>query len=534
MMRKKVVAALMALAMVTGLFAGCGNSGSGQSSSDSSQGADTKQASEAQTDGGNGDAGSQGAAVDTSETVNLTMYLYGGEGVANKAILDQLNEKLLADINATLEIKYIDWGDVATKYPLMWASGEDFDMSYISSGASVPYATLAKQDALVDITDMLDTYAPTLKAELDQVAWDSMKINDRIYGVPSTYSEFTAYGFVTRTDLMEKYGIESVSSIEDMESYMDAALADGMTPLNGSSNLGNDMYRMFVATTSDWLDAPGLPTTGLYLAGKLSDPTDIFHPAFTDEFEEFAVKMHEWSEKSYWSRDVLSASQDDKDNFYNGVSASYISHQPDWTGNYGTQITKLPGVDSEFYCFPEANGKIVRKMGCENATGINANSKHPERCLMLIEKLMTDEECYNLFQYGIEGKQYVIQEGKVAKPEGYDAEVDGGGFSGWALRTDKFNIPAESEDERRYTLNDAWKGVAVDNPYVGFSFDSANVSAELSAIANVDAQLGLQILLGKTSQDPVEAVEEYRKQLEAAGIEKLVEEVKTQYGASVN
>lgn len=27
---------------------------------------------------------------------------------------------------------------------------------------------------------------------------------------------------------------------------------------------------------------------------------------------------------------------------------------------------------------------------------------------MLIEKLMTDEDCYRLFQYGIEGRQYEI------------------------------------------------------------------------------------------------------------------------------
>lgn len=519
MMKKKVIAALMALTMTAGLLAGCGGSDSAQNS----------------TPAGSDSAQEQGenAAADTSETVNLTMYLYGGEGVANQEILNALNEKLLADINATLEIKYIDWGDVATKYPLLWASGEEFDMAYVASNASVPYATLAKQDALVDITDMLDTYAPTLKAELDQVAWDSMKINDRIYGVPSTYSEFTAYGYVTRTDLMEKYGIDSIDSIEDMEAYMDAALADGWTPLNGSSNLGNDVYRMFLATTEDWIDAPGLPTTGLYLAGKLGDPEDIFHPAFTDEFEAFAIRMHEWAEKGYWSRDVLSASQDDKDNFYNGVSASYISHQPDWTGNYGTQMTKLPGVDSEFYCFPEANGKIVRKMGVENATGISRNSKNPERCLMLLEKLMTDEECYKLFQYGIEGKQYVVVDGKTTKPEGYNAETDGGGFSGWALRTDKYNIPADTEDPRRYTLNDEWKKVAVDNPYVGFSFDNASVSAELSAIANVDAQLGLQILLGKTSQDPAEAVAEYRKQLQAAGIDTLIEAVKTQYSESI-
>ena len=112
-------------------------------------------------------------------------------------------------------------------------------------------------------------------------------------------------------------------------------------------------------------------------------------------------------------------------------------------------------------------------------------------------------------------------------------EVDAGGFCGWALRTDKLNLPMASEDDRRYSLNEEWKKVAIDNPFVGFAFDASAVSAELSAIANVNAQLGLQILLGKTT-DPVAAVAQYRQQLEAAGIQTLLDAVNEQYGAFAN
>jgi putative aldouronate transport system substrate-binding protein len=314
-----------------------------------------------------------------------------------------------------------------------------------------------------------------------------------------------------------------------MEKYMDAALKSGMVPLNGTSNLSMDLYRMLIGTTSDWIDAPGIPSSEMYLAANKNKPGNIFHPAFTTEFEDFAVKMHEWQQKGYWSKDILSSSQDDKDNFYNGLSASYISHQPDWTGNYGTQLTKLPGVETEFYAFPEANGKIIRSSGVGNATGISKTSKNPERALMLIEKLMTDKECYDLFQYGILGKQYEIKEGKIAQPANFNAKTDGGGFAGWALRTDALNIPQSTEDPRRYTLNDAWSKVAIDNPYVGFNFDSSSVSSQLSAVANIDSQIGIQILLGKTTQDPKKAVEEYRKQLKAAGVDDIISAVKTQY-----
>lgn len=166
-------------------------------------------------------------------------------------------------------------------------------------------------------------------------------------------------------------------------------------------------------------------------------------------------------------------------------------------------------------------------MGVENSTVISANSKNPERALMAIEKFMTEEEYYRLIQYGIEGRQYEVVDGVVQKPENFDKDVDGGGFSAWALRNDKFNIPYASEDPRRYELNDEWNKVAINNPYMGFSFDSNNVSSELSSIANVNSQIGIQIMLGKAS-DPKEAVEQYRNQLKQAGIEKVIEEVKKQ------
>lgn len=511
-MKRKVVATMLVLSMAAGLLAGCGgkkNEEKGKASS----------ATEVKEDG----------SIETKEEVKVSMYLYGDEGVANKDVLKELNKILKEDINTTLEVKYITWNDVNTKYPLLWTSGEEFDMAYGAANAVVPYSTLARQDALADITEMLDTYAPSLKEKIDQKAWDSMNVDGKIYGVPSTYSEFTSYGFVTRKDRMEEYGVDEIASIEDMEKYMDASVDAGRIPLNGDSTLASDMYKMFVNTTQDWIPAPGITETEPFLVASLKNPGEVISPIFTDEFEEFAVKMREWSDKGYWKQDVLASTVNDKDSFHNDTGDAYISHQPDWSGQKGVVDEKLGGVETEFFCFPETTNTILAKSGSENATLINASSKHPERALMVIEKLMTDERCYNLIQYGIEGRQYEIKDEKITKPASWNKETDEGGFSAWALRTDEYNIPMATEDERRYTLNEEWKQVAAENPYVGFVVDTKEFSAEISSISNVNAQLGIQILLGKTKQDPKEAVAEYRKQLEAAGINKVIDGVNAQY-----
>ncbi|MDQ6420199.1 DUF3502 domain-containing protein [Paenibacillus sp. LHD-117] len=485
------------------------------------------------TGSNNGGTPTEGAAtggVDISKEAKLVYYLWGGEGVANKDILAEINKKLKADINATIEVKYIDWGDIATKYPLLFASGEKFDMSHASPGAQVSYYTLASQDALVDITDMLDTVAPKLKAAISETAWKGTMFNGRIYGVPSMYSEYTPAGYAYRSDLLKKYGMEEITSIEDMEKYMDNVVAnESYPPINGNAADAQNMFRMLVDTTGMWLNAPGISFSELNLVTEGPENyKKVFHPAFTPEFEAWAVKMREWSDKGYWPKDILSSQVGANTNFQAANSAGYLTHAQDWIGKYGADNAAQPDAAPNFYTFAEANGKIKRKIGVENSTVISTNSANPERALMAIEKFMTDPSYYNLIQYGIEGRQYEIVDGVKKTPASFNQEKDGGGFAAWSLRTDEYNLPMDSENPVRKSLYEEWDKVAINDPYVGFSFDPKNVTTELAAISNVNMQLGNQLMLGKTSKDPVAAVAEYREDLKKAGIDKVIAEVEAQ------
>lgn len=468
-------------------------------------------------------------AVDTSKEVNVSLYLLGGEGKFNKEVVAKINEKMKKDINTTMTIKYIDWPDVSTKYPLLFAAGEDFDMSYVSAGASVPYSTLAKQGSLVDITQMIDK-VPSLKTAIPEERWNQVKVDGKIYAVPDLYTEFIPYGFVSRDDLVKKYNLKPVKDISTMEAYLDAvAKNEKFAPLNGNADDAQNLYQLFVGSTGKWLDAPGLPKGDMYLVTKSAqDYKTVMHPAFTQEFEDWAVRMHDWAKKGYFSKDILSSQHGGKENFTNGLSGAFITHMSDWTGNYGSYAKTLPNVTTSFWCPAEDNGKIQKEVGTGAATGISVNSKNPERALMVIDKLMNDETCYDLLQYGIKGRQWDIKDGKIIEPATYNKDKDEIGFSGWSFRNDKFNIPMATEDPRRYTLNKEWAKVAIDNPYATFNFDSKNVSSELSAVANVNATLGIQLMLGKTQDDPKKAVEQYRQQLKQAGIEKIVAEVNSQ------
>ena len=45
----------------------------------------------------------------------------------------RLNARLKKDLNASMEINYIGWGDFQAKYPLVLAAGEDIDWIYTAN-----------------------------------------------------------------------------------------------------------------------------------------------------------------------------------------------------------------------------------------------------------------------------------------------------------------------------------------------------------------------------------------------------------------
>ena len=166
---KKLVTVLLAISMCVGLMSGCSKSKTTNADKSS----------------------------DTTKQVKLTMYLWGGAGVDNKYAMDELNKKLKGKINATLEIKYIPWDAIATKYPLMLASGEPYDMIYTSNAANPNYLSLAEKSSFKELNDLLPKYAPKTWANTDKSAWEDTKYNGKIYAVPSRYSEYIPKGLYT-------------------------------------------------------------------------------------------------------------------------------------------------------------------------------------------------------------------------------------------------------------------------------------------------------------------------------------------------
>lgn len=461
------------------------------------------------------------------EVPQLVMYLWGDPCVANDHVLEVLNEKMAADIGCTLQVKYLTWDVKDVQYPLIFTSGENFDLAYVFASGSTNIQGLAEAGALRPLDDLLEL-TPALTEGIKD--WNATSYKGEIYAVPCMSGVYNPAGYIYRTDLSDI----AVTSWDTMEAYMkDVKENKGMYPLNGSASDAYQLYKMFTDSNYGWITAPGIGANSVYLVCESAENfTSILSPVFTDEFVDFCKRMYNWNEAGFWPQDILATSASAKDNMNNGISAGFISHMADWTGNYGTMKETLGAdVNTKWWSPAVDNHKVVNNTGAEDATGIMATSKYPELAIKVIEKLMTDYDYYMLFKYGIEGEQYEIVDGGITTPASYNAATDEFGFCGWAFSNDAFTFPSASEDPIRYEYLADWAENSITKPYVGFNLDTTNISNELSAISDVNAELGVQLLLGKAGSDVEGAVKNYRDMLEMAGIQTVIDEVQSQLTA---
>ena len=118
---KKLTALLTSAMLAMGLLAGCGSSDNGASSG-ASAGAESAAQGEEST-----------GTVDTSEHVDLKMYLIGERTPDFDEVYGKINEILEEKLNCSISVDFLSWGEHDTKYSLLFSSGEDFDLIFTAS-----------------------------------------------------------------------------------------------------------------------------------------------------------------------------------------------------------------------------------------------------------------------------------------------------------------------------------------------------------------------------------------------------------------
>lgn len=517
---KKGLSVLLSMTMTISLLAGCGSAADG-----SSEAGNNNVVSSEGNQSGN-------AAIDTSEYVELKMYLVGDKPEGFDDVYAKINEILLEKLNCTLTVDWLSWAEHGTNYSLLFSGGEQFDLIYTASSWCHYEQTVGLGGFMALDESFIQTYAPDVWAMEPEIAWQQARINGTIYMIPANFVEVTPDVLAIRGDWMEEYGYEDIASWDDLIAFYKDCAEDGRY---GNAVGADGIYWLWFQQLG-YDVVSGAPSNGeLVLYNNIApDDTSLTYILDWEEFTKYCHTMKELADAGCWPSDVLSSTQDRQDGLLNGRGASMVwnagscrtyanqanAEHPEWNVNLYNIMPDVPYGATKYI-----NGGLA----------VNINSQNPERAMMLINEFATNQEIQDLAQLGIEGVNWEAvgdDQYKVIEGNAYTASNIWGWRNLDLMRTEYQENPS-AVDTKEIELNEYFLShIKEDHILDGFGFDTTNVSTQFAA---VEAAMGTYFdpLINGLVDDVDISLEQFRTAMEAAGIQDVLDELQRQVDAFI-
>ncbi|MFC5405690.1 ABC transporter substrate-binding protein [Cohnella soli] len=503
-LKKKMYTALTAVVSTSLLLAACGNNNNGGSNSSPSA-SPSASSSAAASPSGNSEASNL-------KPYKLSLYYPGSIPRDLSAVQDEMSKYLTEKINATIELKPIDWGSWTDKTNLMKISGESFDLIFTAGWYG--YAQDVSKGQFLELTDLMAQYGKDIPGVLGDDYINGAKINGKLYGIP-THKEFAqGFGFLLNKDLVDKYkfNVDGIKSLEDMEAMFKTIKENepGVVPV-----VSNRFANTWGGANYDLDGRLPRDSKELKVIDNLTDPKYI----------DFLKRMRQWNLNGWFDKDVVTS--DDSDQAMNMIKArkAFAIGQSLKPGKDKemTVSTGVPLVQVEtakpYTTTGEANGAML---------AISRTSKDPERAMMFLNLLQTDAKLLNMLDWGIEGKHYVKKsENIIDYPEGVTAETQGyPSPGGWMFGNQFISYLWSNEDADKWEQFEKFNASSERSIALGFMFDESPVKAEIAATNNVKDEFYKVLNAGAVDIDST--VAKYKAKRDAAGYQKILQEEQRQ------
>lgn len=464
------------------------------------------------------------------EYVELILYSSGSSGKDTAKVLAKFNALLKEKCNTTINVTCLGWDNYKNQYQLILTTGEPADLMYVNPNL---YSLYAANGAFADVTDLLKNSMPTVYSYFTEGQLAQAKVDGKLYMIPSYESNFAQNGLFYRLDLAKKYGLGEITTLDGFEMYADTIAANEKNLRVIDGNPEQTLFQLFKAKYG-FEPIAGSNSSILMVKGYNDIHSIIAYP-FTDEYVAWAKKMKTWTNKGYWSTNALSSTMDPWSSIQVGTSAVTQANADGAKNMMRYMATKLPQSECAYWSLANLTGYSYVNPVTENGYAVPASSPNAERALRVLELIKTDQELFDLWMYGIEGLHFSLDEhGNLIKPAvGVDpATVNNHSMSGaqYAMRVKNLMRNDAGVWEGYTDLIEWLSSVAVLNKFGSVSLDYSSVQAELAAVNQVVQQYGYPINIGIVDNVDT-AITEYRKQLKAAGIERLLEAVTQQMEA---
>ncbi|TLS50952.1 DUF3502 domain-containing protein [Paenibacillus antri] len=527
------LAIVLAMLLATAL-AGCSNTNDGEATSESPS-------SPTSTDSATGESSASETpaaepAIDTSKEVNLKGYLLGQAPKGLPDVMTELNTRLKKDINATLEVDYISFSELDAKYPLILTNNDGTD--WIFSANWVNYVQHATKGAFMELTEeMIQKYMPRYYASIDKQGLEAAKINGKIYMLPAPARSPAIPIAVIRGDLRKKYGIPEIKHVSELGPYFEALKKNepDMIPAALSST-NSDMQGLFYQMVQEQGQAQIQLINGTGAAYSLEDPTAKLlyfdEEPLKSKMLKSANTMKQWYDAGYINKNYFSNKTGSSTAFGQGTSGLGLSNTI--AIRQTLDQAKANGWEVEIIPFVDAEGKVIASEWTGGGISLPAGAANPERTLMAMDLIISEQSYNYLVYFGIEGKHYVINaDGRYELPAGVTPETneyapDAAGF--WFTDLRQFPAYASWSEDYIALLKDIQENILFQSPLSGLSLNYETLKTEVASLTNARTQYFVPFMMGSV-KNVDEAFNTFMEQARVAGLEKIKDEAQKQIDA---
>ena len=176
------------------------------------------------------------AGTNNGEVVTLKWVMVGNGQPSNyDAWLEQINPYLEDKIGVNIDVQVVSWDAWDQRRSAIVNTAGEYDILFTNTNT---YTNDVGIGAFLDITDLLQEYAPDLWASIPEDYWDACRVNGQIYAVPTMKDSSISQYVVWDKAAMEAAGYDGSTMKDLTDPELTAALSQpGPEGLSGREQL---------------------------------------------------------------------------------------------------------------------------------------------------------------------------------------------------------------------------------------------------------------------------------------------------------
>ncbi|MCR4586944.1 MAG: ABC transporter substrate-binding protein [Lachnospiraceae bacterium] len=545
---KKVTALLLAATMALGLAA-CGSSA---------------------TEGGDTVAVQEGEGVATAETIGEAQPVEASpiteDVTINIRIMNEVKnvDKVVAKYEEMVKddpimskihpnIEFVIGADYKDKLNMALSAQEDIDLMFCGSWFGLSkfiqegnFAEISGYFNNDQFPGLKKAFSPEfVSAMTAYVRQEDGSYKTGIYGINMATAFEDSRGFMYREDLRVKYGCDPITDRDSLMAfvktvaenepdmigvnlwnffYMDSPVYSGKHDnvfSQDSTEVFGDQTRVYVGLSDD-----GKTVLNAVVAGDSEEEFAKMPEGYQYDFiTEYAVTRTEWNP-------YLDPHRGEENTVVPPAAISY-SALSEFESRSKEAMENVPGSEWKFYVIEEAQrnkeeGAVICDMATNNWLVLPEWSEKTDAVMYFLDWMFGSQEAHDLFQYGIEGEDWVAigEDGMKATDISEDEKYVMPGYSFcWNPTYKRYSELVLNDPELKADFDYSYATSTYQlSPLAGFAFDASAVETEVANISALSNELQMNISR-YDADEAVAKLQTWHKDAEEAGLEKVRQEL---------